>query len=352
MGTEAADVVSPDACLQIVADDLTGALDSAAPFASPAHPVHVGFSWRAAPVARRLSISTDSRDLSPEDSEQVVIASMQAVAATAASDTLWFKKVDSVLRGNPIGETLAALQVLGLSHLVFAPAYPDLGRITVQGQNHVVEADGALRPVGPDLTRAFRRPSDTAEWPVVHVIDATTQAELRAAVSRLCSLLPRSTLWAGAGGLALALGGGGGPVAFPPLARVLVGTRHPVTQEQVGYLTARLESQPGPDLFHPALASATPDDTAAAISAHCRTFDAGDLAGRSVLVVGGDTLATVLRAVEAEHLICIGEASAGVAVSQIVGGRWSGITLVSKSGGFGTRDLLHRLARGQGDLSS
>lgn len=358
MQAEATDVVSPEAGLRIVADDLTGALDSAAPFASPDHPVHVGFSWRDAPSAHRLSVSTESRDLTPARSAEAVAAVMQAVGATAPSGTLWFKKVDSVLRGNPIGETLAAFQAGTFSHLVFAPAYPGLGRVTISGQHHVIDAkERPPRAVGPHLASAFEAVGlhtlvcgrgfemPGTSLPAVFILDAETQEDLAQTVRQLRPRLPETTLWAGAGGLALALGGGRDRLSFAPLALILAGTRHPVTQAQLQHFARYRDGRAasGPVVFDAARLTPSPEETALAVTEQCRSIDPDALAGRSVMVVGGDTLATVLRAVDAAHLTCTGEAAPGVAVSRIIGGAWSGVTLLSKSGGFGAPELLATL---------
>lgn len=348
-------LVPPYAALRIIADDLTGALDSAAPFSSPMHPVHVSFSWRGPLSGARLSISTDSRDLAVDISTQRVAQMTRNQLSAAPMGALWFKKVDSVLRGHPVEETLAVFRAAAFSHLVFAPAYPGLGRVTVKGRQHVVEPHGGqLRPVGPDLAVAFAmagltiatKPTTSVDTGSVIILDANSQDELSLQVEQWRSVLPDTALWAGAGGLALALGGGRSAVVFPDLAQVLVGTRHPVTQAQVEHLAGRRGGQmpQAPEIFYPAFHSASPEETAVALAERCHAMDPVQLAGRSVLVVGGDTLATVMRAVEAEHLVCLGEAAPGVAVSRIAGGRWSGISLLSKSGGFGARDLLHRLA--------
>ena len=49
----------------ILADDLTGALDAAAPFASPALPVMV--VWGAAEAAGNFAIDSESRQVSPAE---------------------------------------------------------------------------------------------------------------------------------------------------------------------------------------------------------------------------------------------------------------------------------------------
>src|SRR4051794_37101822 len=91
--------------LIIVADDLTGAADSAA------RCVHVGLSAEIcfeAPPAQDdagepasvdvVALSTDSRYLPPEQAAERVTATLSGLSAWTG--TTWYKKIDSTLRGN------------------------------------------------------------------------------------------------------------------------------------------------------------------------------------------------------------------------------------------------------------
>jgi uncharacterized protein YgbK (DUF1537 family) len=64
----------------------------------------------------------------------------------------------------------------------------------------------------------------------------------------------------------------------------------------------------------------------------------------SLLVTGGETLFGLLQALGATSLLATGELMPGVPHARIAGGRWHNLTVISKSGGFGTPDLLIRLA--------
>jgi uncharacterized protein YgbK (DUF1537 family) len=64
----------------------------------------------------------------------------------------------------------------------------------------------------------------------------------------------------------------------------------------------------------------------------------------SLLVTGGETLFGLLQAVEAASLLATGELMPGVPHARIAGGRWHDLKVIAKSGGFGARDLLIRLA--------
>ncbi len=122
----------------IIADDLTGAADTAAKFARPGRTVPVSLEALPRSVERSsvFAVTTESRACSPELARERVSAA--AAAATASSSALIYKKIDSNLRGN-IGVELAALRDAGLGPIVLAPAFPTRGRTTVHG---IALADG------------------------------------------------------------------------------------------------------------------------------------------------------------------------------------------------------------------
>src|SRR5215217_1866341 len=93
--------ISPMLERAIIADDLTGALDAAAPFAmrgiSTAVALNVeGLPQAIATGARVVGVSTDSREVAPEAAREAVARALAALPA----DTALFKKVDSRLKGN------------------------------------------------------------------------------------------------------------------------------------------------------------------------------------------------------------------------------------------------------------
>jgi uncharacterized protein YgbK (DUF1537 family) len=65
---------------------------------------------------------------------------------------------------------------------------------------------------------------------------------------------------------------------------------------------------------------------------------------RTLIVAGGETLRSLCHALEAEALQVTSRVEPGIPRSTMLGGRWSGIEVVSKSGAFGPdnvwRDLL------------
>jgi len=97
----------------IVADDLTGALDAAAPFARRGLATRVACLAGALPAALSepadvVAVNTASRHLSADVAAAAVTAAGREIAA-AAPDIL-FKKIDSTLRGQAVPETVALME--------------------------------------------------------------------------------------------------------------------------------------------------------------------------------------------------------------------------------------------------
>jgi uncharacterized protein YgbK (DUF1537 family) len=144
------------AVLLILADDLTGALDTGVQFAKRGISVRVFVSPQSAALndtageASVLVINTGTRHCSPAEAKAVIAKCLKAFAAVPHV----YKKTDSTLRGN-IGAELEALAEGPQKIIPFIPAYPDLGR-TTKGGHHFVNgvplnktesAADALNPV-------------------------------------------------------------------------------------------------------------------------------------------------------------------------------------------------------------
>ena len=160
-------VFDPILRIALVADDLTGAADSAVQFADAGWPVQL---LRNLPILERAEDSRSGGD--SERSGVLAVATgvraadrADAAAATArtvqrlrgAVDRL-FLKIDSTARGSIDGQVAGALAAWQLDHpeavAVICPAFPDLGRTVRDGQ---VLVDGrpahqsaaAVDPVSP-----------------------------------------------------------------------------------------------------------------------------------------------------------------------------------------------------------
>src|ERR1700694_4344761 len=119
----------------IVADDLTGALDMAAPFASR------GFATRllldhAQEVSnvdtQVLTLTSASRGLPAQAAEENIRAAMRA--ALVRKPRILISKIDSMLRGDVANAVSAAFQVSGRRHGLVVTAVPSHGRVMRHGE--------------------------------------------------------------------------------------------------------------------------------------------------------------------------------------------------------------------------
>jgi len=347
----------------IVADDLTGACDAAVAITPHGLPTRVLIEPHLEPSAKPAvcAIFTGSRSLPPHDAE----ARLTAAARLAPGFPRIFKKIDSVFRGNTVREIALSLQLFPAPLAILAPAYPALGRSTVDGVIRVADLTGErtvdalafLRATGLNLAvipvglsdsalaqqiEAARRTSDLL------FCDALHQSHLEAVV-RAAARLSRPVLWIGSGGLAHALAAQQPlrpePAPHPLRGRVLLfcGSDHPVSVAQIRHLG------PSPDV-----ASWTPGEpaptniaeaTSVLIPVACGTTRKSDLAAQAehlrhgavgcLLMTGGDTAALVCRALAVEAIELQREVLPGLPQGVLRGGPFSGCTVILKSGGFG-----------------
>ncbi|CAO3457388.1 hypothetical protein [Azospirillum argentinense] len=368
--------------LHLIADDLTGALDSAAAFAGPAGPVAVHWEGVPAGLAAGASVALDTgtRDIGD------AAAARRRVTALATrlpgGDALRFAKLDSLLRGHGAAEIAAWMAVDRPDHCIVAPAFPFQGRVTRGGRQqvrqHAQGADG-WTAVATDLAAALEsegervrlcRPGDAVP-PGVSLWDAETDADL-AAIAATGLALSGRVLWCGSGGLSAALSavmdaGRGSAPSPDPLPRPLLGlfgTDHPVTMAQLDACGGDVLALPDGGTASAARVAARlaergaalvrlelPDGLARDAAAERIGRELGALARRLVppttlLVSGGETLRALCQALGAGRLDLDGALLPGVPCSTLRGGAWEGVRVVSKSGAFGDPSLLRRLIRG------
>jgi len=119
--------------LGIVADDLTGAMDTASEVATRGYETVVVAVPDASPQEETVvAVNTDSRYLPPSDAADAVRRSVEALGASTV-----YKKIDSTLRGNVGVEVAAAVQATAADLAVVAPAFPATGRRTWDGVHSV-----------------------------------------------------------------------------------------------------------------------------------------------------------------------------------------------------------------------
>jgi uncharacterized protein YgbK (DUF1537 family) len=289
----------------VIADDLTGACDSSVPFLGGGA-VRVGI-WPYVPVPEGLAavaVSTESRDSPPE-----VGCRRAAEAVGRLPGALAYRKLDSMLRGNPCAD-VEVLVGPGRRALV-APALPGEGRVTVGGVQRWPEGSA-------DLTEIFGSLGDRVE-----ILDASCDADLDAAAGRV--LTEPGLVAAGSAGLAAALARALGLPPAPPGPRP--GCRHPLAV--VGTPAAAEQVR---------VAQAAGWPVAVAGPGEVPDVDGAD----GFLLTGGETAARVLLAQGASGVELVGEPLPRIPLARVLGGRLGGRPVMLKAGSFGAPDAIAR----------
>ena len=349
----------------ILADDLTGALDTAAQFTGRWGAIAVHLSTTGG--GSTGGMSTEGRHLPPcaVSSETRDLTSAQAIpralaAARSILGGVTFRKIDSLLRG-PWAAELAALHRGGdFDVCILAPAFPAQGRMTRGGWQIV--------PAGPAIDIAARLQAEgLGTGCAVRIADAESDADLVALIDHFS---PDRPLWCGSAGLARALAG------LPPLRPVLapaptlavLGSDHPVT---CGQMQALARLGPGVLRWLPPGDGAMPDADWKGITAlgfdlpigadrvKAAAIIASDLMRlpdrvpkpERLVVTGGATLAALLGALGARRMLCLGELAPGLPLSRIEDGVWPGVEVLSKSGAFGGPETLVQLCVNPGAIT-
>ena len=149
----------------VIADDLTGASELAGIALEGGVRSTVYLDWKDIPETGSSIpvLNTDSRHCSPlEASSRVKEA---ATALRESGCNCFYKKCDSVLRGNIGAELVALLEACAGERLIYGPAFPSAGRVVKSGQLLVegmpvaasVFANDPLSPVSESQVSAIIR---------------------------------------------------------------------------------------------------------------------------------------------------------------------------------------------------
>lgn len=341
-------------CL-LIADDLTGACDAAAPFAARGRPVAVVLGDRPAPdLVRVLAVNTETRDAAPSE----IRGAMARIPFRTAR--VHFKKIDSTLRGDVAEEIAAALDAFELDAAVVCPAFP-LMRRTVKG-GFLRVAGAAVCPVAARV-RSIHCAVDGLGAAIdggarVVSVDAACDADLDHFTTAVLAL-GRPVLWAGSAGLASALARTLGPPSAAtalPLRRGSVlfclGSDHTVAREQERIL---LETRPCTQLRVTSGRKCLTDALSAGRHVVLRiprgSAEVGALRdlllgapAAALALSGGDTAALVCRAAAVERIDILEELMPGIPRGVLRCGIFDDAPVVTKSGGFGEPDALVRIA--------
>lgn len=324
-----------------LADDLTGALEIGAKFAE--------YDLRATVVTDVASLHNHECPILIVDAETRHLTADQASARTREMAAIAlhrlplvvYHKTDSTLRGNIAAELGAIQDVFSNRRLVYAPAYPDMGRTVKSGElfvwgTRVHETEFANDPWNP--VSDCRIESVLRDIPAL-VLDGESNSDVEAAVHAILTG-PRPHLCAGPAALAGALArhfqrGIRPSFRLPKVSRCLVvnGSLHPVSLQQM-----KLASEQGffddnwIRLDEPIEGSGMERaiNTGKRV---CRALDSSHF--DAVLVFGGDTAFGIHRSLGASPFESKGEIAPGIPVSESGGLLW-----ITKAGGFGPPGII------------
>lgn len=209
----------------IIADDFTGANDSGVQIAKQGITTHVILDAKGIQMdGSSYVLDTESRNIHSNLAKEKVQAQLE-YAKNFSFDYI-IKKLDSTLRGNVAEELKVADEIFQPDLIVFAPAFPEIGRTTKNGIHmlhgipiHQTEiAQDPIKPVTvdylPDIIKTqFTQPvyscsleelrsrevsSDKAH---IYCFDIETREDLDILVSLVLKWNKR-VLWAGSAGIA------------------------------------------------------------------------------------------------------------------------------------------------------
>jgi len=360
--------------IHLLADDLTGALDSAAAFGQGVS-VWMGCPDQTAPWASMECVATDSRDIPVERLQEVLPPSIDWFK----QNCLAFKKVDSLLRGNTFAEVAWLAREGGFPGVVFAPAFPAQGRVTYDNRHWRQTATDQLEQVGTQtLSEVFAAhglhnlgtPDEAAagQGPRVWIPEIRTDADLLALAEQADALA--SWMWCGSAGLAFALAHKHSlqqtattqtqvehapgiliSASFQPSFKrqwqiLKTALAAPVfaeagNREAVVAAMAEFQAQPGFAMFD---LSATewlePAEAAQGLQQRVEQLVAGLPKPGTLIAIGGDTLLALCKATGAKGFLADAPLRSGWGCSRLNGGKWDGVRCHSRSGAFGKDDDL------------
>jgi uncharacterized protein YgbK (DUF1537 family) len=354
--------------LRLIADDLTGALDTAAEFVGLCGLLDVAWTSALPPKPRQsLAIDAGTREVARLEA----IAVLESIAPWLSGADIAYKKVDSMLRGSWAAELGACLRAGEWQHCVVAPAFAYQGRRTVGAQQFTRAEDGSWSPVGDNILQALKNEgldarlgqADQALLPGISVFDAETDEDLLE-IAALGRTARAPLLWCGSGGLARALAHGSGVTASSRLELPVLGIfgsdqrataaqldscrpswleLPPEADENAARIT-QLVSSRGLAMVSFELPNGTTRVAAAMkLSAALAVLLPRLEPPGTLIVAGGETLRAICSSLGTRSLRATGQVMPGLPRSVMQGGAWDGVEIISKSGAFGSPTLWRSL---------
>ncbi len=176
----------------IIADDLTGANDTALQFRLRGANTQILLSDEVEPLniagTQTWAISTETRNVTYHEAYEKVKRVSRMFSEILKPD-YFYKKIDSTVRGNIAVETLAMLEVLGSDAAVLIPAFPSEGRVTVGGYH-------LLKGIPIERTEMARDP----HFPIIEShLPTLLKSQISQEYHHLVESLDLSTVMKGAG---------------------------------------------------------------------------------------------------------------------------------------------------------
>ncbi|MFH1803923.1 MAG: four-carbon acid sugar kinase family protein [Pseudomonadota bacterium] len=340
----------------ILADDLTGALDSAVCFANRGMTTVVAGTVDAFAEALRsgcdvVAVSTSSREISAEQARQKIT---EALGCVCFNPLVLMKKVDSRLKGN-IKVELDVFSEKRLKRNMFVcPAVPSQGRLVEGGR---IVGKGVSEPI--DVSDIL--PGEFAS-------DSITNAQNLSDIVLALPLNLEDYLFVGAAGLAEALAIRLRPemlprpsIALPSPALFAIGSRDPITKAQLDKIRPVCDIIEVPngqnlhvygkdrrrDVKVTIVEMVAGNETVSGTEAG-RAFSSGIAreirrnVPATILACGGETAAAILNEAGMKFLTVKGEVLPGMPFAETVLNNQK-IIVVTKSGGFGTEDTFENV---------
>ena len=170
----------------IVADDLTGANDTALQFHIKGASTKILLDSDCTPKVKAgtevWALSSESRNVSAKEAIARVEKAVRTFTENFSFD-YFYKKIDSTLRGHIAPETLTMLNLLGYDAAIVIPAFPQEGRITVGGYHllkgtPIGRTEIARDPLSPitesHIPTLLQSQLDESERCIVGLIDLRT----------------------------------------------------------------------------------------------------------------------------------------------------------------------------------
>jgi uncharacterized protein YgbK (DUF1537 family) len=339
----------------VLADDLTGALGSAARLkAGGLDPVVV---WRPEdltepPHAAVVDMRTRDAPLGPRRT-----AARWAERLRELGCERFEQRIDSTLRGAPAAELAGLLEGAQLTGAVViaVPAFPDAGRRCVGGVQRGVEVaprlfgDARAEVVRPEALLERVRAGAVRHF----VVDGETDADLRAAADAV-SALDTTVVTASSGGwlrhhprsageFVLVVLGSNTELNQRQLADLREGGGVLIAGEEGGERTIVVETilgtEPDDEQRDPGLADRAADAAAALLQA----ARARGERCRGVVASGGHMASRLVDALGAQRLAVQGEVAPLCPRGTVAGGAWSGLAVITKGGLIGDDGTLTAL---------